>query len=106
MLSGLDANPREHLVLPDPSTDKSSHRKRAYGFRGTNFEVEYSVELSVLQGTRLRLRNLGIQSPVPQVICIKADAEKIAGKESEFRGTHSDDANDDAIRPGNYPALP
>jgi len=53
-----------------------------------------------------RILNLGLQSPIPHVIRIDPDAEKICGEESEFRRSHSDDTNDDAVRSGNDPALP
>ncbi len=55
---------------------------------------------------RSRIHNLGFQSPIPQVVRIESDAEKIAGKESEFGRSHSDQTNDDAICSGNDPALP
>jgi hypothetical protein len=55
---------------------------------------------------RSRILDLGFQSPIPQVVRIESDAEKIASKESEFRRSHSDDADDDAICSRNDPALP
>jgi hypothetical protein len=55
---------------------------------------------------RSRIRNLGFQSPIPQIVCIESDAEKITGKESEFRRLHSDDTDDDAVCSSNDPALP
>lgn len=53
-----------------------------------------------------RIADLGFQSPIPQVVRIEADAEKIPGDESELRRSHSDNADDDAICSGNDPALP
>src|ERR1700680_2974382 len=55
---------------------------------------------------RSRIHDLGFQSPIPQVVRIESDAEKIPGKESEFRRSHSDQTDDDAICSGNDPALP
>jgi hypothetical protein len=55
---------------------------------------------------RLRIRDLGFQSPMPQVVCIEPNAEKITGNESEFRRSHPDDTDDDAVCSGNDPALP
>jgi hypothetical protein len=61
-----------------------------------------SNRLSVIS----RILNLGFQSPIPQVVRIESDAEKIACKESKFRRAHSDDTDDDAICSSNDPALP
>jgi hypothetical protein len=55
---------------------------------------------------RSGIHNLGFQSPIPQVVRIESDAEKITGKKSEFRRSHSDQTDDDAICSGNDPALP
>jgi hypothetical protein len=55
---------------------------------------------------RSRIHYLGFQPPVPQIIGIESDAEKIRGKESEFRRSHTDDTDDDAVCSGNNPALP
>ena len=52
------------------------------------------------------VRNLGFRSPIPQIVCVESDAEKIARKESEFRRSQSDDTEDDAVCSRNDPALP
>jgi len=52
------------------------------------------------------VRNLGFRSPIPQIVCVESDAEKIGRKESELRRSHSDDAYDDAVCSRNDPALP
>jgi hypothetical protein len=67
---------------------------------------EQPMRLGMGLRARSRIRNLGFQSPIPQIVCIEPDAEKIAGKESEFRRSHSDKTNDNAVCSSNYPALP
>jgi hypothetical protein len=55
---------------------------------------------------RSSVRNLGFRSPIPQIVCIESDAEKVTWKESKFRGSHSDDTDDDAVCSSNDPTLP
>ena len=55
---------------------------------------------------RSRVRNLGFLSPIPQIVCVESDAEKIGRKESELRRSHPDDTDDDAVCSRNEPALP
>lgn len=53
-----------------------------------------------------RVRNLGFRSPIPQIVCVESDAEKIGRKQSELRRSQSDDTNDDAVCSRSEPALP
>src|SRR5258708_25677629 len=55
---------------------------------------------------RSRVCNLGFRSPIPHIVCVESDAEKIGRKESELRRSHSDDTYDDAVCSRNDPALP
>jgi hypothetical protein len=55
---------------------------------------------------RSRVRNLGFRSPIPQIVCVESDAEKIGREESELCRSHSDDTDDDAVCSRNEPALP
>ena len=53
-----------------------------------------------------RVRNLGFRSPIPQIVCVESDTEKIGRKEPELLRSHSNDTNDDAVCSSNDPALP
>ena len=55
---------------------------------------------------RSRVRNLSFRSPIPQIVCVESDAEKVGRKESELRRSHSDDTYDNAVCSRNDPALP
>ena len=67
---------------------------------------EQPVSLAMGLRARSRVRNLGFRSPIPQIVCVESDAEKIGRKESEFRRSHSDDTDNDAVCSRNDPALP
>jgi hypothetical protein len=64
------------------------------------------IRLGMGLRARSRIRNMVFQSPIPQIVCIESDAEKISGKESEFRRSHSNDTDEDAVCSSNDPALP
>jgi hypothetical protein len=64
------------------------------------------IRLGMGLRARSGIRNLVFNSPIPQVVCIEPDANKIRGKESEFRRSHSDDTDDDAVCSSNDPPLP
>jgi len=49
---------------------------------------------------------MSFRSPIPQIVCVESDAEKIGRKESELLRSHSDDTYDDAVCSRNDPALP
>ena len=67
---------------------------------------EEPVSLGMGLRATWRVRNLGFRSPIPQIVCVESDAEKIGRKESEFRRSHSDDTDNDAVCSRNDPALP
>jgi hypothetical protein len=67
---------------------------------------EQAVRLSMGLRARWRVRNLGFRSPIPQIVCVESDAEKIGRNESELLRSHSDNTYDDAVCSCNDPALP
>src|SRR5712691_5531438 len=67
---------------------------------------EEPVSLGMGLRATWRVRNLGFRSPIPQIVCVESDAEKIGRKESKLRRSHSDDADDNAVCSRNDPALP
>jgi hypothetical protein len=73
---------------------------------GAAIRFEWAVQLGIRKWARSKIRELRFQSPMPQVVRIESDAKEVAGQESEFRRSQSDDADDDAICSGNHPSLP
>jgi len=67
---------------------------------------EEPVSLGMGLRATWRVRNLGFRSPIPQIVCVESDAEKIGRKESELLRSHSNDTYDDAVCSCNDPALP
>ena len=67
---------------------------------------EQPVRLGMGLRATCRVRNLGFRSPIPQIVCVESDAEKIGGKESELLRSQSDDTYDDAVCSRNDPTLP
>ena len=66
---------------------------------------EQAVSLGMGSRAKSKVRNLDFRSPIPQIVCVESNAEKIGKKESELRRSHSDDTDDDAVRSCSDPAL-
>ena len=69
-------------------------------------DSEQSMGLCTGLRAQPRVRKLGFQAPLPQIVCIESDAKEITGKEAEFRRSHSDETDNDAVGSSNNPALP
>jgi hypothetical protein len=48
----------------------------------------------------------GLGSPTQQIVCVQSNAKKVGGNKSELSGSHSDDAENDAIDACDDPTLP
>src|ERR1700721_2407921 len=74
--------------------------------RGPRRGSEQPLRLGTRLRAKPRVRKLCFQTPLPQIVCIESDAEEISGKKSEFRRSHSDETDNNAVCSGNDPALP
>lgn len=95
---------------PGQAESRAVRRSACGGYKCTAGLASARHEQPLRLGIGLRalsnIRNLGFQSPIPQIVRIESDAEKISRKESKFRSSHSNDTDDDAVCSSNDPALP
>jgi hypothetical protein len=97
-----------HLLIPFRNLIVNNLEFQSYMYTAALGTARHKqpMQLGMELRARSRICDMGFQPPIPQIVCIESDAEKVSGKESEFRRSHSNDTDEDAVCSSNDPALP